>query len=275
MIFIKFLLYIAVCIKLADSAIDPPSYEWPLGDTSVLAEVFRGKDMVAEAGKKCFGFPEGHPSLPYKSMRIGGNSVSHVEAQLSPDTQFEDITISILVFPEDASGETSTLLHYVRGEDNNKKEKIRIRIMGTDFIITFRDQFDIPAGLILIDNPLKSNEWNHLVIVREFQTGRIHVYCNGANVYYGEDDEFPDNIPLEEDGLLIIGKAYIEEVGPELGADEPFNGAVSCLQIFQYALVESAINEGLSFCQPEKWSYTPSGNFHFSLFFLFLLKFYL
>jgi hypothetical protein len=86
------------------------------------------------------------------------------------------------------------------------EEKIRINFIMSHTVVSFRDEYANPTGLVATENLLKENEWNHLYIERQFESGRIKIYVNGEQKVDVNDD-FQKNIPMPTGGKLVIGNA--------------------------------------------------------------------
>jgi hypothetical protein len=148
---------------------------------------------------------------------------------------------------------TGTLLQY----KSDSAEKIRIVFDPYDgvAVVSFRDEYDIPAGIVVAEDIAKADKWTHFVVQRSYKTGRITVYADGKKVV-DEDDEFQDEITLPASGILRIGNTDPADAD----GDQQFKGFVSCLQIFTDNLKEGDIKAMQKFCLPDQWSPGSQGN---------------
>ncbi|XP_062583114.1 uncharacterized protein LOC134244896 [Saccostrea cucullata] len=229
-----------------------PLYVWPLGDKSGLLEVLSDGPNMVNNGNQCFIFGENAKSIPYQAMKIGDPNNPHLSVVLDEPKSFRDLGISMYVKPDGKP--KGTLLQY----KSESAEKIRIVFDPYDgfAVVSFRDEYDIPAGIVVADNLAPADRWTHIYIQRSYKTGRITVYANDQKVV-DEDDEFQDEISLPASGTLRIGNTD----PPDSDGDQQFKGYVSCLQIFTENLKPDDVKEVSKFCLPEEWA--PSSQVYF------------
>ncbi|KAK3086494.1 hypothetical protein FSP39_019192 [Pinctada imbricata] len=113
--------------------------------------------------------------------------------------------------------------------------------------VSFRDQYDNPAGIITIQNLLTLKNWNHVVIQRKYDDGHLRVYSNGILV--ADKDEM-DQIGIPPDGTFAIGNSLSD-------LSQQFTGYISCLQIFAKFLSEAEMEEVWKLCKRERWKTKP------------------
>ncbi|XP_061188890.1 uncharacterized protein LOC133197066 [Saccostrea echinata] len=225
--------------------VSKPLYVWPLGDKSGLLEVLSNGPSLVSNGNQCFKFGENVKSIPYQAIGIGDPSNPHLSVVLDEPNSFRDLGISMYVKPDGKP--KGTLLQY----KSESAEKIRIVFDPYDgfAVISFRDEYDIPAGIVVADNLAPADSWTHIFIQRSYKTGRITVYANDRKVV-DEDDEFQDEISLPASGHLRIGNTE----PPDSDGDQQFKGVVSCLQIFTENVKPVDVKSVSNFCLPDEWN---------------------
>ena len=55
---------------------------------------------------------------------------------------------------------------------------IKIAVLGGQLFAWFWDEYGVSVGATAIPDLLTADQWNHLFISREFETGRIKVILN-------------------------------------------------------------------------------------------------
>lgn len=202
-------------------------------------------------GNQCFEFGKNSDTIPYQAIMIGGITVPHLSVVLDETESFRNLAISMYVKP--IGKPTGTLLQY----KSDSAETIRIMFDPYDGLamISFRDKYDITAGIVMTEHIATADIWTHFVIQRTYKTGRITVYADGKKVV-DEDDKFQDEITLPASGVLRIGNTD----PPDADGNQQFKGFVSCLQIFTDNVKEDDVKAIQKFCLPDKWSPGSQGN---------------
>jgi hypothetical protein len=188
-------------------------------------------------------FVNGPEGLPYSVLDIDDEDNSCFDANLKGTAPLRDMTISMFVFPDnDADDISGTMIHY----QSDDREILRIRALANTFLVSFRDEYGMSAGMMYLVNFLTPRAWNHVTVSRVFPTGRIIVYKDGVEMY-NQDDEFSDVISFPHIGKLRIGKSQDPD-------DEAiFNGQFACVQIYDKVIDETNQKDILSYCKPENW----------------------
>ena len=228
-----------------------PLFQWPLGDTSGLSEVLSRGPSLRKRGNHCFEFGDNVKSLPYQAMKIESETTPYLSGFLNEPKSFRDLVISLFVKP--AGVPRGTLLQY----QADSAEKIRIVFNPFDgsAVISFRDEYDIPAGIVVADGIAVADTWSHVVVQRAYKTGRISVFANGEKLV-DEDDGFQDEITLPGVGQLWVGNT-----DPSTSEEsQQFTGFVSCLQIFTEVLSQADIRAAQGFCLPDQWNLDYQGD---------------
>ena len=151
---------------------------------------------------------------------------SHFDMTLSGDSILKDLSISLFVYPNAEETELSgTLLHYTHEE----REIMRIRCLANTFLVSFRDEYGMSAGMMYLENFLQPEQWNHVIVTRDYKTGRITVFLNGEEKY-NEDDDFSDIISFPGGGKIRIGKSQDPD------DVDGFGGNFACIQMFEKVL---------------------------------------
>ncbi|ESO85063.1 hypothetical protein LOTGIDRAFT_168084 [Lottia gigantea] len=196
----------------------------------------------------CFEFEDGYPGLPYKSIRLDGNEESYVDISLDGTIIFQDIAISFYLYPE--GSKDGTLVHYLYDTGNI----IRLSIMESILFVSFWDEYGVSVGATALPQVLVINQWNQLVVSREFATGTIAVYHNGK-LMEELDDDFPNNIQLPVSGQLRIGRSHDKTT-------DGFRGKLTCFQLFDTLPTASDISNIGEYCQPNTWTIQPNSIGH-------------
>ncbi|XP_060081113.1 uncharacterized protein LOC132560466 [Ylistrum balloti] len=203
--------------------------------------------MTAAGDGQCFVLGEGYPGLPGGAITLSkDSSTEYVEVNLSRREPFKDFTISILVYPEGTP--SGTLFYYAK----NEIEKFRLNFIYTTVVVSFRDEYDNPAGLVPVEDLLVPDQWNHLVVQRKYTDGEITIYVDGTKKIQ-VDDGFQDNIPIPNSGMLAVGSAPTEP-------DQQFSGRIACLQVFDKILVDKPGQPDNTWhkCLSDYWLVKPS-----------------
>ncbi|KAL4234076.1 hypothetical protein ACF0H5_005730 [Mactra antiquata] len=225
------------------SNIREPAYVWPLGNVSLYSDVIGSQDIIHDKGKKCFSFVDGPTGLPYSALDVEEETTTCFDANLKGTAPLRDLTVSFYVYPDNDMADISgTLLHY-QAED---REIMRIRTLANTFLVSFRDEYGMSAGMMYLVNFLTPHAWNHVTVAREFQTGRITVYKDGIEMY-NEDDEFSDVISFPSTGKLRMGKSQDPD------DEDLFEGNFACVQLYDTEVSKALQPEILSYCKPEMW----------------------
>lgn len=220
-----------------------PVYVWPLGNASLYSDIIGTQDVIHDEDQTCFAFVDGPTSLPYSIFDKEEQENACFDVNLRGPAPLRDLTVSMFVYPHnDASDISGTLLHY-QSED---REILRIRTLANTFLVSFRDEYGMSAGMMYLVNLLTPRAWNHVTIVRDYKTGRIIVYKDGEEVF-NDDDEFSDVIGFPHTGKLRVGKS----LDPD---DEAlFEGNFACIQVYERMVSKDRLADILKYCQPENW----------------------
>jgi hypothetical protein len=218
-----------------------PEYQWPLGSKSILFETRNRNHFSKDSDEDCYMFKDGLKKFSYDALSFGPDDIHYLETELRDDLEFKNLSLSMYVYPTGTP--TGTLLHYVLGPE----EKIRINFIMSHTVVSFRDEYANPTGLVATENLLKENEWNHLYIERQFESGRIKIYVNGEQKVDVNDD-FQKNIPMPTGGKLVIGNAITKDTN---AGDQQFHGYLTCFQIYTELIKESDIDSMWENCLPQ------------------------
>lgn len=221
-----------------------PVNVWPLGNVSLFNDVQGSQNIQHDTNNECFKFVDGPSGLPYTVLDVRALSTQVLDVTLKGLTTLRDITIAFYVYPEnDPADITGTLLHY-QSED---REFIRVRMLANTFLVSFRDEYGMSAGMMYLVDFLTPRAWNHVIISRIYSTGRIIVYKDGVNMY-DMDDDFSNVISFPHGGKLRIGKSQDPD------DDDVFVGNFACIQIYEIVIPPDIQGEVLSFCRPQNWN---------------------
>ncbi|XP_067652848.1 uncharacterized protein [Haliotis asinina] len=220
-----------------------PTYVWPLGNTTLNTEVMARLDAAIPDDGQCFRFRQGYPELPYDAITLTGDKESHIDISLDGNLIFKDITISFLAYPEGPP--EGTLINYLYKTGNI----IKVSMLENYLFISFWDEYGVDVGSTALPDVLIADTWCHIVITREFLTGRIKVFNNGK-LLENLDDDFPNEIQLPSEGALRLGKSLDE---PE----DPFIGRISCFQLYSSAVSPEEAGKTKENCFPNAWKHTP------------------
>lgn len=239
-----------------------PLFQWPLGDKSGLLEVLSQGPTMQKPGNHCFHFGDNAVNIPYQAIRIESPTTPHLSVLLNEQNSFRDLAISMYI--KSSGKPQGTLLQY----NSDSAEKIRVVFDPLEgfAVISFRDEYDIPAGIVVADGIAVPDTWTHVIFQRAYKTGRITVYVNGERVV-DEDDEFQDEVSLPATGQLFLGNTD----PPNSEGDQQFEGFISCLQIFTHTLNTKDIIATQKFCLPEQWNLGYQGN---SFYITYQVEFY-
>lgn len=217
---------------------DPrPAHTWPLSNISLYDDVVGGSDVIHASDKICFSFVPGPDVLEYSVLELGEEN-SQFDMVLSGEAVLKDLTISMYIYPHAEETELSgTLLHYTYEE----REIMRIRCLANTFLVSFRDEYGMSAGMMYLVNFLEPGKWNHVVVTRDYKTGRITVYLDGEEMY-SEDDDFSDIISFPSGGKLRVGKSQDPD------DVDAFDGNVACIQIFGSVIDNDDVDKTHEYC---------------------------
>lgn len=233
-----------LCMPVVIAATAPnPMYVWPLGNMSLYSDVLGAQDVLHDEKKKCFSFIDGPESLPYSVLDIEEEPTTCFDANLKGSAPLRDLTVSLFVYPDNDMADISgTLLHY-QTED---REIMRIRTLANTFLVSFRDEYGMSAGMMYLVNFLTPHAWNHVTVAREFPTGKITVYKDGVEMY-NQDDEFSDVISFPSAGKMRMGKSQDPD------DEDMFEGYFACVQFYDSVVNKTQQQDVLAYCRPEKW----------------------
>lgn len=222
-----------------------PKYVWPLSNVSLYSDVISSQDVIHETDKRCFSFINGPEGLPYTVLDIDDEDDSCFDANLKGPAPLRDMTISLFVFPDnDAADISGTMIHF---ETEEHREILRIRALSNTFLVSFRDEFGMSAGMMYLVNFLTPRAWNHVTVSRGFPTGRIIVYKDGVEMY-NQDDEFSDVISFPHTGKFRIGKSL------DTDDEAKFTGQFACVQLYDNVISKENQPDIISYCKPENWN---------------------
>ena len=121
------------------------------------------------------------------------------------------------------------------------------------FFISFWDEYGVSVGSTAIPNVLSADTWSHVVISRDYETGRLQVFHN-AELLEELDDDFPNEIALPVRGSLWIGRSHGQEQG-----EQGFVGRVACFQVYTAVPSVEEVGKMAAFCLPDNWNIDPGG----------------
>lgn len=220
-----------------------PMYTWPLGNVSLYSDVIGSRNVLHDADQTCYSFVDGPKGLPYSVLDTQEEDNDCFDVNLKGPAPLRDFTISMYVYPDkDVADISGTLLHY-QSED---REIMRVRTLANTFLVAFRDEYGMSAGMMYLVNFLTPRAWNHVTIARYYENGRIVVYKDGTEMY-NEDDDFSDVISFPHTGKLRMGKS------DDPDNEDPFEGRFACVQMYDQVISKEHQPEILKFCQPENW----------------------
>ncbi|CAG5121821.1 unnamed protein product [Candidula unifasciata] len=206
-----------------------------------------GRDGHLPASSQCFVFSEGFPGFPYKAINLPGRENSYVDFYLNGKADFRDLTISLYVYP---SGEPEgTILNYMC----ETGDIIRVAVLQGLLFVSFWDEYGVSVGATALSEVFLADTWSHLLISREFETGRIKIFHNGQNID-DIDDDFPNKIRLPVKGSIRLGSAQKDH------NDQKFNGRFACFQFYTCVLTDAEVATSKEYCMPEKWNIVPKIN---------------
>ncbi|GFO27110.1 hypothetical protein PoB_005361500 [Plakobranchus ocellatus] len=237
------LLCVAFLAQLTD-CLRPPKYVWPLGNTTVHREVMSGRDAHLPANDQCFVFSDGYPDFPYRALTLTGEDGSFVDFYMRGKSDLNDLAVSMWVFP---IGEPEgTIINYMCETGN----VIKIAVLESLLFVSFWDEYGVSVGATAVPELLVADAWNHLVISREYESGRIKVFHNGGLVD-DIDDDFPNKIPLPGKGSMRLGSSQKDK------GDTRFKGRFACFQFYMTTPTEAEVKASKDFCKPDKWKIIP------------------
>ena len=225
-----------------------PTNVWPLGNLTLFNDVMNTQDIQHDDNRICYTFVDGPHGLPYSILDLSDSVSTGLDVTLSGTAPLRDLTFSLYIYTNnDLADITGTIFHY-QLED---REFIRVRMLANTFLVSFRDEYGMSAGMMYLTDFLTSHTWSHVIICREFATGRITIYKDGVEMY-NMDDDFSNVISFPRDGKLRLGMSQ--------NTEEPdvFDGNIACVQFYDIqASVDMPVGL-LEYCKPETW------NNHFS-----------
>ncbi|BFZ12869.1 hypothetical protein BsWGS_15907 [Bradybaena similaris] len=236
-----FALILLVAMVAADCS---PKYVWPLGDSTVHKEVMEGRDGHLPASSQCFVFSDSYPGVPYKAITLSGKDNSYVDFYLNGKADFTDLTISLYIRPTDEP--EGTILNYMC----ETGDIIKVAVLQGLLFVSFWDEYGVSVGATAIPDVLTANTWSHLVVSRQFDSGRIKIFHNGQNID-DIDDDFPNRIRLPTKGSIRLGSSQRDK------NDVKFKGQFACFQFYTCALTDAEVATSKQFCLPEKWNMAP------------------
>lgn len=204
-----------------------------------------------EPAGECFKFDRMPDGLPADALLFGpeAEDISYLKTNIRDDSEFKNLSLSMLVYPNRTP--KGTLLQYVLGTE----EKIRINFIMTHTVVSFRDEYANPTGLVAEEDLLEENAWNHLYIQRQYESGRIKIYINGEE-RVNTNDDFQKNIPMPTGGTIYLGNAIAKGASTD---DQQFDGYIACFQIFTSLVKRSEIKDIWKSCRQGNWKYPPDG----------------
>ncbi|RUS78873.1 hypothetical protein EGW08_013348 [Elysia chlorotica] len=203
-----------------------------------------GRDAHLPPTDQCFVFSEGYPGFPYKALTLTGEAGSFVDFYMRGTSDLKDLAVSVWIFP---IGEPQgTLLNYLCETGN----VIKIAVLESLLFVSFWDEYGVSVGATAVPELLVADSWNHLVVSRQFDSGRIQVYHNGKLVD-DIDDDFPNKIPLPAKGSMRLGSSQKDK------GDLSFKGRFACFQFFLAAPTLEEVQASKDYCKPDKWKIIP------------------
>lgn len=226
-------------------SIDAPIYVWPLGNTSIAAEVMKENNATFAANKDCFLYDVGPPGFPYSAIVLDGPS-SAFDMTLLREDLVQDFTFSLYVYPYGIFN--GTLFHYTyQGADI-----LKIWTEEGTIKVTVRNKDGLDLGTAAAESFFIPFVWNKIAILRDHGNGRLQLY-HGNSMIISVDDGFPDNFMLPPQGLLRLGGSHSD-------SSDYFKGRVSCFQVYDYWIdPEDMVSNMPAYCQPDTWNIQPHG----------------
>ncbi|XP_055891329.1 uncharacterized protein LOC106053633 isoform X2 [Biomphalaria glabrata] len=177
------------------------------------------------------------------AITLTGDEESYVDFYLDGKVELTDLAFSLLVYP---LGEPKgTLLNYLCNTGN----VIRASVLEGLLIISFWDEYGVSVGATAVSEVLISDRWHHLLVSREYNTGRIKVFHNGELID-DIDDDFPNKIRLPSKGSIRLGSAQKD-------TDDKFKGRFSCFQLYTSLPTNEDVRSSLKYCNPDQWKIHP------------------
>nr|KAG5707444.1 hypothetical protein BaRGS_011948 [Batillaria attramentaria] len=204
----------------------------------------KGHDAHLPDSSQCFVFKQGYPGLPYDAITLSGSPSSYVDFHFSGELNFQDLALSLYVYPEGPKPH-GTLLSYKCATGN----VIRLSVMQDLFFVNFWDEYGVSVGMTAIPSLLNGDAWNHLVLIRQFATGTIQVYHDGELVE-DLDDDFPNKIQLPIAGAMRLARGHEE-------SQQGLGGRYACFQMFSRILTRDDVRNIAANCRPETWNIQP------------------
>ncbi|CAL1538496.1 unnamed protein product [Lymnaea stagnalis] len=115
--------------------------------------------------------------------------------------------------------------------------------------VSFWDEYGVSVGATAVPELLASGTWSHLLVSRDFDTGRVKVYHNGR-IVDDIDDDFPNKISLPIKGSLRLGSSQKED-------DVKFKGRFACFQFYTTTPTDQEVLDSKEYCLPSHWKITP------------------
>lgn len=229
----------------SSSNFKPPLYLWPLANISLFNDVIGSHHIQhGDEDGHCYNFIDGPAGLPYSVLDQSQAIESGMDATLKGPPPLRDMTISFYVYPDKDPEEISgTLFHYL----SDDREFMRVRMLGNTFLISFRDEYGMNAGMMYLVDFLTPRAWNHVMFSRVYVTGAIIVYKDGVELY-NMDDDFSNVISFPHDGKLRLGKSQDSD---DQGV---FEGKFACVQVYNIVVPVDKMAELQSRCWPEAWN---------------------
>jgi len=226
----------------ADANLQPHNV-WPLGNTTLFNDVIGSDDVIHNENDVCFSFIEGPKGLPYSIIDLEEQIEPFFDINIQGNGPMRDLAISFYVYPDnDESDIKGTLVHY-QAED---REIMRIRMLANTFLVSFRDEYGMSAGMMYLVNFLTPRAWSHVAVSRDYPTGRIIVYKDGVEAY-NNDDDFSDVISFPSTGKIRLGKSQDPD------DEDLFEGSFACLQYFDN-VIPSGADLSTDNCKPSNWN---------------------
>ncbi|XP_052818410.1 uncharacterized protein LOC128244446 [Mya arenaria] len=217
---------------------------WPLSNVSLFSDVIGENDIIHDGNQVCFTFIEGPAELPYSVIDIEEQLEPFLDANIKGTSPLRDLTVSFFVYPDnDEADIKGTLIHYQAEE----REVMRIRMLANTFLVSFRDEYGMSAGMMYLVNFLTPHAWNLVTVTREYASGKIIVYKNGVELY-NADDEFSDVISFPSTGRLRLGKSQDPD------DEDVFEGSFACVQLYEHRVPDSPQRSVAERCHPDHWN---------------------
>ncbi|KAH3772039.1 uncharacterized protein LOC127845161 [Dreissena polymorpha] len=242
-LFVCLLLAARVSCNLKSTA---PIHVWPISNISMFNDVMGHVTITHDKASVCFNFKEGPLDLPYSVLDLQHQSDHCYDVYFKNAEPFRDLTFSLFVYADnDVEDIKGTMIHY-QAQD---REILRIRMLANTLLVSFRDEYGMSAGMMYLVNFLNPRVWNHVIITRDYVTGRIVVNKDGVEMY-NDDDEFSDVISFPSAGKLRMGKSQDPD------DEDVFNGEIACVQVYDYVVPADGSDMVKDFCQPNNWKNT-------------------